>query len=58
MVGIPTAMAFAASGSIPEHGGSGHQFNEYVGVNEYIESIKMQTSFLVNTLGSASQKEA
>lgn len=55
MVGIPTAMAFAASGSIPEHGGSGHQLNEYVGVSEYIESIKMQASFLVNILGSASQ---
>lgn len=58
MVGIPTAMAFAASGTIPEHGGSGHQFNEYVGVNEYIESIKMQTSFLVNILRSATQTEA
>jgi acetylornithine deacetylase/succinyl-diaminopimelate desuccinylase family protein len=51
MVDIPTAMAFAASGSIQKYGGSGHQYNEYVGINEHIESIKMQTSFLVNVLG-------
>ncbi len=50
LVGIPTAMAFAPSASMPQYGGAGHQYNEYAGVKEYIESVKMQTSFVINQL--------
>jgi succinyl-diaminopimelate desuccinylase len=50
MAGIPTAMALAPRGSIKEHGGAGHQYNEYAGVREYVESIKMQISLIVNLL--------